>query len=125
MNKITLNKINYVLVPEEEYEEMTKLLRDMLSEKMGIAPKMVAPSPVIYPSATSPAAVTNTSDVPMAQPQVYEYRERFKRRELRPEDVTARTRYDRLDQVGDIDTQGKDPITGSDLYFGNGVEYAA
>lgn len=107
-SRITLNGVEYYLVPVEE-------------PKRGVIDD--------YSTAEVSRVVEKTAEggVKKAVPVLSDYRERFKSRSLVPEDVTAFPKRQKLIQPAssEIDAVNKQVagIMGEDAFFGPGLEY--
>jgi hypothetical protein len=110
MEKIVLNNKEFVLVPVEEWLEVEDLLKFYLSGKK--------------PSSEEPSGIFVGGDnIRVAQPKVSEYRERFKRHDLRREDVTATPSSPlKLYQFGQDEFEKYRDQDGDSLFFGKGLE---
>lgn len=116
MEKIVLGSKEYYLVPVSDWEEVEELLRFYLGGVPDIGPKK--PSPETNVSSIEVDGV----EARMAQPKISDYRERFKRHALTPQDVTASPTPVKLHQFGQ-DEFDKFSYDGEKLFFGEGLTY--
>jgi hypothetical protein len=148
MQTITLDGIEYVLVPKET-------LQPTIAGGVGSQPPVAtqdAPrspledfigesvAPTTQPHVDDGLATQDekeiairvvtpeqTVDVPKAQPKVYDYREKFLKKELMPSDVYATPKYDAKTLAGNPE----DPMIKADaqkpasmrLFYGPGAQY--
>lgn len=114
MEKIVLGSKEYYLVPVSDWEEVEELLRFYLGGNIDTPPKRKPPEENVVE--------IDGVEARMAQPKVSDYRERFKRHALTPQDVTAPQSPVKLHQFGQEEFD-KFSYDGEKLFFGEGLTY--
>src|SRR3990167_7010146 len=117
MQKLLLNDMEYVLIPVKEWEEVESLLKFYLSGES------YDPSPTTGGDENPPLKEEipeETRDgVKMAKPIVSSYRERFKKQKLSIDDITAKSKREKLVQFGGDDFESINQKAGDSVFFGN------
>lgn len=123
METIVLNSNKYVLVPENEWDEVKELLKFYLGGGRIQPIRSAEAVSTVLDYNPVPEIELGGEDIRKAQPKISEYRERFKKRQLRKSDIIARPSDPmRLYQFGDDEFNKFADDNGKSLFFGQGLE---